>query len=205
MKRYILILLAAMAMLTGCHKKIWDKLNDHEARIARLEAFCNQMNTTIGSLQQIVNVLNSRDYVKDVVPVMENGKTIGYTITFGTSSPVTIYNGKNGEDAHTPLIGIKEFEGAWYWTLDGEWILADGAKVRSDAATPQLKVEDDSWWVSYDNGSGWTKLGPAVGKPGADGDSMFREVRQDDGHVYLVLADGSEIVLNKGGLSWVYV
>lgn len=59
--------------LTGCHKAIWDKLNDHEARIARLETLCNQFNTNISSLQSLVNAIDARDYVKDVVPVMENG------------------------------------------------------------------------------------------------------------------------------------
>lgn len=209
MKRILILLIALPALLlTSCHKKIWDKLNDHEARITRLEAFCSQMNTTIGSLQSIVNVLNSRDYVKDVVPVMDNGQVIGYTITFNSSSPVTIYNGKNGEDAHTPLIGIKKADdNCWYWTLDGEWILdQDGAKVRADAgAAPKMKIEDDYWWVSYDDGATWTRLGKAVGNSGGTGDSMFREVRQDERYVYLVLADGEEIVIAKGGLHWVYV
>lgn len=208
MKRFLLILAAAVLLLPSCHKAIWDKLNDHEARIARLETFCNQLNTTISSLQAIVNVINARDYVKDVIPVTEAGKVIGYTITFGAGSPVTIYNGKNGEDARTPLIGIKkDQDGAWYWTLDGQWILDDeGAKVRADGnVTPQMKIEEDFWWVSYDNGASWTRLGKAVGQPGQDGDSMFREVRQDDHFLYLVLADGEEIKIAKGGLSWVYV
>ncbi len=208
MKRILLIILASTALLTSCHKAIWDKLNDHEARIARLEALTRQMNTTITSLQAIVNVINARDYVKDVVPVMESGEIIGYTITFNSNSPVTIYNGKNGEDAYSPLIGIKkDTDGAWYWTLNGEWIVdQNGDKVRADGnVTPRLKIEDDYWWVSYDDGASWTKLGKAVGEPGEDGDSMFREIRQDDHYVYLILADGEEIKLSKGGLTWVYV
>lgn len=215
MKRIIYIILAVISLavclagITGCHKDIWDKLNDHEARITKLEAFCSQLNTTITSLQAIVDVLNSRDYVKDVVPVMDSGKIIGYSITFNSHSPVTIYNGKNGEDAHTPLIGIKKADdGVWYWTLDGEWILDDdGKKVRADGnVTPMMKIEEDYWWISYDSGASWTKLGKAIGEKGADGDSMFREVRQDEKYVYLILADGEEIKLSKsGGISWVYV
>lgn len=208
MKRFLLLLSALLLLLTSCHKAIWDKLNDHEARIARLETFCNQLNTSIASLQSLVNVINARDYVKDVVPVNEAGKVIGYTITFGASSPVTIYNGKNGEDAHTPLVGIKKDEdGFWYWTLDGQWLKdGDGGKVRADGGpTPQMKIEEDFWWVSYDNGTSWTQLGKAVGNPGENGDSMFREVRQDERFLYLVLADGEEIKIAKGGLHWVYV
>lgn len=208
MRKLIYILLLAVPLFTGCHKKIWDKLNDHEARIARLESLCNQFNTNITSLQSIVAAIDARDYVKDVVPINENGKVIGYAITFASGSPVTIYNGKNGEDGHTPIIGIKNEDGVWYWTLDGEWILDDsGNRVRADGAagiTPQLKIDEDYWWVSYDNGANWTKLGSAVGN--GSGDSMFQDVTQDENYVYLVLANGEVIQIAKNrGLTWVYV
>ena len=78
--------------------------------------------------------------------------------------------------------------------------------MRADGnVIPQMKIEEDYWWVSYDSGASWKRLGKAVGAPGADGETMFREVRQDDRFVYLVLADGQEIQLAKGGLHWVYV
>lgn len=196
-------------MLSSCHGAIWDKLNDHEARIARLEQLCNQLNTNINSLQAIVGAINARDYVKQVIPVLENGKEIGYTIVFNSSNPVTIYHGKDGKDAQAPAIGIrKDSDGVWYWTLNGEWILdPDGKKVMAgnggrDGITPLLKIEEDYWWISYDNGAAWTRLGKASG---ADGDSMFKEIRQDDRFVYLILADGEEIKIAKGGLSFVYV
>lgn len=209
MKRFLAIILAAAALAVSCHKAIWDKLDDHEARIAKLEVFCSQLNTTINSLQAIVDVINSRDYVKDVVPVMDGGQIVGYAITFNNHGPVTIYNGKNGEDGRTPLVGIrKDEDGLWYWTLDGQWILDDdGQKVCAGGGSvvPLLKIDEDYWWVSYDNGASWTRLGNAVGAPGKDGESMFREVRQDEHYVYLVLADGEEICLAKGGLYWVYV
>ena len=209
MRKLFYLLLIAVPFLSSCHKKIWDKLNDHEARIARLEVLCNQFNTNITSLQSIVEVLNARDYVKDVVPVTENGKVIGYAITFGSSNPVTIYNGKDGEDGHTPIIGIKSENDVWYWTLDGEWLLdGNGNRVRADGTagvTPQLKIEDDYWWVSYDNGGHWAVIGHIASGTGT-GDAMFREVRQDENYVYLVLADGEVIQLAKNrGLWWEYV
>ena len=211
------ILLSATLLLTACHKAIWDKLDDHEKRIARLEQLCNQLNTNIASLQAIVDVINARDYVKDVRPIDENGKTIGYTISFNAHNPISIYNGKDGkdgEDGHTPIIGIrKDSDDIWYWTLDGEWILdGDGKKVRADGSgngrdgvTPLLKIEAEYWWVSYDNGENWTRLEKAVGEKGADGDSMFADIRQDEHYVYLILANGEELRLSKGGLTWVYV
>ena len=200
----ILPIIAAIALLASCHQAIWDKLNDHEARISRLEQMCNQFNTNINALQVLVNAINERDYIKDVVPLSENGVTVGYTVTFNKSNPINIYNGKNGQDAKAPVIGIRKEEDVWYWTLNGEWILdQDGNKVRADGVSPMLKIEEEKWWVSYDSGATWEQLGAIEG--GQGGDSMFKEVKQDERFWYFILADGEEIKIAKGGLTWVYV
>ena len=121
--------------------------------------------------------------------------------------PITIYNGKNGENGHTPIIGVRQdVDNIWYWTLDEEWLLnTEGKKIPAQAQTPKLKIDEDYWWVSYDDGSTWTKLGKATGEDGS-GDSMFTEVRQDNNYVYFVLANGETITIQKsGGLTWEYV
>lgn len=70
--------------------------------------------------------------------------------------------------------------------------------------TPMLKIEDDYWYVSYDNGQSWTQLGKATGEQGpqgesgANGDSFFQSVTQDEQNVYFTLADGTIITLPKG-------
>jgi hypothetical protein len=38
-----------------------------------------------------------------------------------------------------------------------------------DGITPQLKIEDGYWYISYDNGSTWTRLSKATGEDGAPG------------------------------------
>ena len=207
MKRLCLVLSAGVLLLSSCHKDIWDKLNDHEERIAKLEIFCNQLNTNINSLKSIVDVLNTKDCVEDVDPVMENGTLVGYRISFTKHNPITIYNGKDGRDGvdgHTPVVGIKQdTDGSWYWTLAGDWLLdADSHKVKAEGITPRLKIDQAYWWISYDNGASWSKLGKAAGD---GGDSIIRDVRQDEGNVYIVLAGGEEIKIAKGGLHWVYV
>ncbi|MBO4340686.1 MAG: hypothetical protein J5835_04585 [Bacteroidales bacterium] len=211
MKKLIPIL-ATLLTLTSCYddSEVWAKLRDHEARIAKLEALCNQLNTNITSLQQIVKALEASDQIKEVLPVMENGVQIGYVITFLHRDPITIYHGRDGQDGHTPLIGVKQADdGFWYWTLDGEWIIGDdGKKVPANAAqasVPNLKIEDDYWWVSYDGGSTWTRLGKAVGDNGS-GDSLFISVTQDDKYVYFVLSNGQTITIQKSSsLTFEYV
>ena len=195
MKRILFIVLSLMTCVT-CNQfddsAIWDELRAHEERIARLETLCNQMNTNISALQAIIDALQENDYVTNVAPIMENGKEIGYTITFKKSGSITIYHGKDGvdgsdgkdgtdgKDGSTPVIGVKQDEdGMYYWTLDGEWLLDEAGKKipavgkdgvdGSAGVTPQLKVEDGYWYVSYDGGKTWQKLDKAVGEDGNDG------------------------------------
>ena len=88
------------------------------------------MNTDISSLQTLVEAIQGYDYVTGVTPVTQDGKEIGYTITFTKrSAPITIYHGadgqdgapgEDGQDGYTPQIGVKQdTDGVYYWTLDG--------------------------------------------------------------------------------------
>jgi hypothetical protein len=168
MKKLFYVALAVFLSVTSCQdfddSAIWNKINDHETRIADLEELCKQLNTNISSLQSIVNVLQSNDYVKSVAPITKDNKTIGYTITFTKSQPITIYNGEDGEDGQNgsaPAIGVKkDADGIYYWTLDGDWLLdAKGAKIKAqgedgekgidgfDGITPRLKIEEKCWYV----------------------------------------------------------
>ena len=63
-----------------------------------------------------------------------------------------------------------------------------------DGITPLLKIEDDYWYVSYDEGATWKKEGKAKGD---DGDSMFQSVKVDDKYIYFTLADGTTFKLEK--------
>ncbi|MBO5405861.1 MAG: InlB B-repeat-containing protein [Paludibacteraceae bacterium] len=73
-----------------------------------------------------------------------------------------------------------------------------------DGITPLLKIENDYWFISYDEGKTWTQEGKAKGDKGDNGvkgdkgDSMFQSVTQDDNYVYFTLADGTVIKIAKG-------
>lgn len=224
MKR-ILFLALTVFVAAGCYDDaaLWDQIKNHEGRISKLETLCNQMNTNISSLQTIVSALQNNDYVTNVAPITENGKEIGYTVTFSKSGSITIYHGNDGEngkdgadgkDGSTPVIGVRmASDGLYCWTINGEWLLdADGnpipttGKDGADGITPQLKIEEDYWYISYDNGQTWSQLEKAVGEDGKDGvdgadgengDSFFKSVTQDEENVYITLADGTEFVLPK--------
>lgn len=175
-----------------------------------LQRLCNETNTNLSALQTIVTALQNNDYITSVDPLTENGKVVGYTIKFAKSNPIVIYNGKDGADGvdgNTPVIGVKkDADGIYYWTLDGEFIIVDGQKIKAqgtdgsdgaDGVTPKLEIREGYWWISYDNGMNWTQLGKATGEDGKDADSI--KITQDENNVYFELADGTIITISKTG------
>lgn len=254
MKKLLTLFAIALAvMVSSCSKfddtAIWDKLyeheetlNDHEKRIVALEELCRQLNTNIDALQTIVEALEKNDYVTNVSSVREDGEIVGYTISFANSDTITIYNGKDGvdgtdgKDGYTPQIGVmKDTDGIYYWTIDGEWLLDDyGNKIKAvgedgregqngtdgvdgnngkdgvdgkdgadgidgkDGITPRLKIENDYWYVSYDEGATWIELGRATGD---ENSCPIVSVTETDDAVIFTLADGSEIRVGKESIN----
>lgn len=205
--------LFAVVALTSCKyddDDLWNSVHGLENRVAKLEELCKQMNTNISSLQTIVTALQNNVYVTGTTPLMKDGKEIGYTITFSKGNPITIYHGKDGqdgEDGTTPTIGVKkDTDGVYYWTLNGEFIVVDGGKIQAEGkdgtngtngTTPQFKIENDYWFVSYDNGTNWTQLGKATGEDGVGSDSMFSGVDYETSTDYIIftLSNGTQIKL----------
>lgn len=202
--------LFAVVALTSCKyddDDLWNSIHGLENRVAKLEELCKQMNTNISSLQTIVTALQNNVYVTGTTPLMKDGKEIGYTITFSKGNPITIYHGKDGQDGEdgiTPTISVKkDTDGVYYWTLNGEFIVVDGGKIQAEGkdgtngTTPQFKIENDYWFVSYNNGANWTQLGKATGEDGIGGDSMFSGVDYETSTDYVIftLSNGTQIKL----------
>lgn len=190
-KLWIFIALWGMLVASCKDGDLWDAVHDLENRVEILEELCLQMNTNVASLQSIVNVLQDGDYITNVAPITQGDEEVGFTISFGKHSPITIYHG------HSPALGVQAEDGVFYWTLDGEWLRSNGQRLKvegEDGITPQLEIREGYWFLSTDNGTSWTQLGKATGE---DGDSMFESVTQDGDYVYFVLADGSSFIISK--------
>ena len=197
MRKLLILMMMPMLLAVSCSKfddtTIWDKLNDHETRIVALETLCRKMNTNIEAIQAIVEVLQKNEYVTSVVPITEGGNEVGYTISFSSGKNITLYHGK---DAYIPVFGVKQdADGVYCWTIDGEWLVDDaGNKIPTtgeDGITPQLKIEEGKWFVSYDNGVTWVMTGQATG------DAFFQSVTETNDYVLMVLANGTEIQIPK--------
>ncbi len=91
-------------------------------------------------------------------------------------------NGSNGNDGDD---GKSAYELAVRRTVirgprRSGWPRSKGSAGGSRAMTASRRnwrsANDGYWYISYDNGQTWNKLGPATGDPGEDGDSMFSDI-----------------------------
>ena len=93
-------------------------------------------------------------------------------------------NGKDGQDGEDGQDGAPGEDGA-------------------DGVTPQLKIENGYWYVTYDDGATWKQLGKATGEKGEQGDkgdkgdSFFNNVTYNSEYVYIVLKDNTVLTIPR--------
>lgn len=195
MKKVFTLLMVALLgiMLTNCNRRIKEQIEELDERVSALEDAVNRTNSDIAALQAIVNAMQNNVYVTDVMTTPE-----GYIIQFSDGTNATISNGQNGTNA--PVISIRQdTDGNYYWTIDGEWLIVDGERVRAnghdgqngqdgqdgqdgqngqngqdgqDAIAPQIRINEDTmeWEISTDGGQTWVSTGVvAEGQDGENG------------------------------------
>ena len=237
MKKFVSILFLAALFLTGCDqlKEMDSKLSDLDSRVTALENQMKQLNQDVSLIQEL---LSNKYFVYDVVPqedpsgyriilVDKNGNRKEYEVLNGVNGRDGYdghdgIDGHDGEDGETPDIGIRQdTDGNYYWTLNGEWILVGGEKIRAngldgkdgedgddgtdgedgsdgedgaDGLTPSFKVEDGKWYVKLGEDGEWTYVGDAV----AESTAIIADVDASaDDVVVFTLAGGETITVPK--------
>lgn len=220
MKAYIATgILAAALLASGCGKFVRDELITMQNEIDRLYAQVDGMNKDLAALRTIIYEMGARGYIVGVEEGEdEDGRTY-YLLKFRTitpdadgrgyemsddKDPILLYtgvDGKDGEDAQPYVVSAKQDEedGRWYWysTQDEDWLKdSDGNRFSVDAKTPQLKVEEGFWFVSWDGGLTWEDT--TWKAKGEDAYELFTKAEVFDDRVELTLAaDGSVLVLPR--------
>ncbi|MBD9293805.1 MAG: hypothetical protein EGS78_04260 [Bacteroidales bacterium] len=164
MRKLFLSMLAVASVCCACGD-LKDRVDVLEQKVSALESKVNQ---NVNSINALVDAAKKAVTITKVETL-----TDGYKIYFSDGTISTISNGVNGtdgkdgvdgKDAVAPVIGIKEEEGVYYWTIDGEFVLNNGQKVPvtgKDGLTPQFKIQDGKWYVSFD-GNTWNAV-PVTG------------------------------------------
>lgn len=252
MKRLLTILVStAMVLSAGCgtydDSGIKSEIDGLKSRVAALEVLCERVNGNVSSLQTLVAAIQKQDAIISVTDLPDKA---GYAVLFTSGKTIYLYNGvngkdglngKDGSDGHNPVISVRlDSDGIYYWTLDGEWLIVDGKKVKAvgtdgkdgddgkdgkdgndgkdgedgqdgaagkDGITPQLKIEEGFWYITYDGGKSWSRLGKAVGEDGKDGkdgkdgvdgeggENFFKSVTVEDGYAVFVLNDKDQTTI----------
>lgn len=207
MKKRILFAAFAACLLAGCDNDDLEKRVDSlENRLEIVEKTLTEINSGISSLQTIVEALQNGKSVSNV----EETAT-GYVITFSDGSTITLKHGKdgangqdgtNGQNATAPVIGMDEFEGAYYWTvtIDGEtkFMENNGKKVPVTGNTPKMGVDEKGFWT-VDTGNGPEQVKDEEGnsipaRAGATG-SFISDVVYTDKNITFIFSDGTEITM----------
>ena len=153
MKKVFLTLLAA-ASLCACTGDLEDRVDTLEAKVAALESKVNE------NVSSIAKLAEAAAKAVTIESVTQNEDKTSYTIKFSDGTTSVLSNGKDGKDgkdAVAPVGGVKEVDGVLYWTVNGEFLTNNGAKVPVSGKTPQFKIQDGKWYVSYD-GKAWDEV-----------------------------------------------
>lgn len=201
----IVLLIGFIVVFVSCRKDLRDDVDDLLDRVSKLEMMCEQINSDIAGLKQIVSVLEANDYITSVNELADKS---GYAINFLKGNTIVI---KHGTDGDCPVIGVEEFEDIFYWTQkigdnSPSWILdSEGNKVQAtgvNGTTPVIGVnKNGNWTVDYGEGIQEIKVNgkpvPARGKDGLDGYSPFRSVTDQGDYVEIKLTTGTVLKLQK--------
>ena len=189
-----LTLLLATLLMGGCHQEIEQRIQDLRNDIASIETQLSQLSEYCSSLSELISALEKNEHIISIRPYSFADRS-GYQIVFTSGNSLII---RNGVDGDTPIIGVRyndTYEG-YYWTIQmGEsgtptWMTNSyGLRVRATGTVPQLKIEDNLWWYSFD-GSSWVKCnwGPAQGQ---EGESVFVSIDTSNPYKVVFFLKGS--------------
>ena len=191
------IFLLSLSVFVGCQKYddsgITGRVDDLENRVAELERLVNELTSNLGTLVTAIDALENQDRI---VSVNKLPGDAGWEIVFANSGTVTIYNGANGKDGDSPVIGVqKDTDGIYYWTLNGEFLLdGNNQKIPATAqyGVPQIKIEDGKFWFSTD-GEKWIECGDVA----SEGIGTIKGVEDKGDSVVFTLYDDSTITIPK--------
>lgn len=209
-KIYVFLLVAGITFsLSNCtydDSALWNEMEQIKDRVSDLEESVLQTNEEIEALQAIINALQNNLYITSVEQTAD-----GYTIVFSDGTSANIMNGKDGVNGtNAPLFSVKQdTDGNYYWTIDGEWLLVGGEKVRAngldgangqDAIAPQIRINDitKEWEISTDGGMTWIPTGVVAEGTGTVGNSLFESIdTSHEDYIIITLTDGTEFTLGR--------
>ncbi len=197
LKKLVYCFLAVSVSLVACTRELEERMDQVESRVSKLESQVSELNNQVSVIQKL---LSGKYFVQSVSDLADGS---GYKLVLVDGNGNTVEKSVlHGEDGETPEMGIKlHSDGNYYWTLNGEWILVDGSRVRAngldgaDAPTTEFKVENGKWYVKVGEDGEWTYVGEAVTEVKGPIKSVDATSREDV--VLFTLQDGTVLEIPK--------
>lgn len=145
----------------------------------------NTLNASVTALRAVYEAKAKNVFVKTVMPIVEDGETIGYTIVFSDSRSIEVYNGKKSEGQN---IGLAQYtDGLYYWAVvengKTKWLYNDLGEMVKASPTEGLAPI-----FMLDNSMG-------------DGNYYWAYQYGETGHMfYLYDAEGKKVAASSGGV-----
>jgi hypothetical protein len=145
----------------------------------------NTLNANVAALRAVYEAKAKNTFVKTVMPIVEDGETIGYTIVFSDSRSIEVYNGKKSEGQN---IGLAQYtDGLYYWAVvengKTKWLYNDLGEMVKASPTEGLAPI-----FMLDNSMG-------------DGNYYWAYKYGETGHMfYFYDAEGKKVAASSGGV-----
>lgn len=199
---FLLIMLIVLSSCTDLDG-IYNRLNEHESRLKKLEAVTAKANETIEVLQSLIDAQAGKVGIVSFVPLQDGS---GYILNMSDGATITLKSGENGV---TPNIGVAtDVDGLLYWTINGQFMLdAHGRKIKAEGrdgvspVTPKMRVNANGFWeISSDGGKTWSGITDDKGKPvSAVGNGTGNlDITEDDDFITIKF-NGKTFVIPKNG------
>ncbi|MBO4764769.1 MAG: hypothetical protein J5508_03560, partial [Bacteroidales bacterium] len=165
------------------------------------------LNANIEALRKVYEAKFNNNYVKNVVPIVQDKDTVGFNLVFDDNSTVTAYNGK---PAAMQSIGIAQYtDGEYYWAIieDGnvQWLYDDLERMvqasPTEGLTPIFMLDnsfgDGKYYWAYKYGEKGLKMylydkdGKKVVASDANVIQFFTKVEVTDTHVVFTPVSGA--------------
>lgn len=193
-------LLLTGSMLTTSCTDYQDEIDALDYRVTVLEEMVKTINNNLDAMRVIVDAMAAGDYITGVRETEG-----GYVINFFKNGPLYVMDGvdgQDGRDAQAPDITVVQDpdDGQWYWVLNGQWLMADGQRVRAsgkDGRDGQDGRDGRDGQDGQDGQNGRDGVDGQDGQDGQDGkDAVSPQVRiNPDTGIWEVSVDG--------GVTWV--
>lgn len=194
MRKLISMMMAAVFLLSSCEKEEPSFHYDKEY----ISEVLVEINTGVSVLQKIVNAkVDGR-----CVVVVEKTES-GYVITLDDKSQIVVNDKKHFEKISTPVVGIKEADGKFFWTVtvDGHTGIVEvgGNRLVVSETVPVVKVDDNGFWIIESEGKS-VMINDKDGNPVRVNDSeevFVCDIKETDIDVRFMLFDGTAIIIPK--------